>query len=250
MRGTKREIKEWKRTEMEPRSRKIEGEGEARSLLPLVYLAALQACSLGTLENRNRFLAPSPPPSPLPLPTVCVFAFECRRHTKRTLYVHSLSFLEGTPFLLLRIFVTLRTRFLSLLSRTRSTYPHLYPLVFLSLCVAKPSFKLVSAVLPSETLCLLRSLHFSWRFLYSPSLSAPFCQKITRNEIAIHFVHKYFGKILWKDKSIIELRWNIIKTFKTWSNSCYFALLVLSKISVNYICYISSTRWIKITEHF
>lgn len=199
MRGTKREIKGWKRTEMEPRSRKIVGEGEARSLLPLVYLAALQACSLGTLENRNRFLAPSPLHR-------FVSAFECRRHTKRTLYVHSLSFLEGTLFLLLRIFVTLRTRFLSLLSRTRSTYPHLYPLVFLSLCVAKPSFKLVSAVLPSETLCLLRSLHFSRRFLHSPSLSAPFCQKITRNEIAIHFVHKYFGKILWRDKSIIELR--------------------------------------------
>lgn len=45
----------------EPRPRKIEGEGEARSLLPLVYLAALQACPLGTLENRNRFLTLSLP---------------------------------------------------------------------------------------------------------------------------------------------------------------------------------------------
>lgn len=34
----------------EPRPRKIEGEGEARSLLPLVYLAALQACPLGKPE--------------------------------------------------------------------------------------------------------------------------------------------------------------------------------------------------------
>lgn len=157
------------------------------------------------LFSRN-LRKPEPFPCALPSSPVCVFAFECRRHTKRTLYVHSLSFLEDTPFLLLRIFVTLRTRFLSLLSRTRSTYPHLYPLVFLSLCVAKPSFKLVSTVLPSETLCLLRSLHFSRRFLYSPSLSAPFCQKITRNEIAIHFVHKYFGKILWRDRSIIEFQ--------------------------------------------
>lgn len=182
---------------MEPRSRKIEGEGEARSLLPLVYLAALQACSLGTLGKLEPF--PCALPSLLPLPRRFVSAFECRRHTKRTLYVHSLSFLEGTPFLLLRIFVTLRTRFLSLLSTTRSTYPYLYPLVFLSLCVAKPSFKLVSAVLPSETLCLLRLLHFSRCFFHSPSLSAPFCQKITRNEIAVHFVHKYFGKILWRN---------------------------------------------------
>lgn len=194
MRRTKRRIRGWEGTEIENQDPGKQKEKERH--VACYHLFIQPRCRLVLQEPQKTGTVSLHPPSP----PVCVFALECRRHTKRTLYVHSLSFLEGTPFLsvtYLRHSSSIRFLFsFPLLSRTRSTYPHLYPLVFLPLCVAKPSFKLVSPVPPSETLCILRPLHFSRRFLHPPPRYRLLSARKSQGTRSIHkyFLGKFFGR--------------------------------------------------------